>query len=93
MIFRSVTGLLAILFAAATSGPVIAQQQPIRIVIPFAAGGISDSMARIVARKLGDELGQTVIVDPQPGASGLVAARRVINSPADGHTLFLTSPT
>ena len=92
-ISRSVAGLLALMFATAISGPAVAQQTPIRIVIPFAAGGISDSMARIVAKKLGEEIGQTVIVDPQPGASGLVAARRVINAPADGHTLFLTSPT
>ena len=92
-ISRSVAGLLALLFAAAISGPAVAQQTPIRIVIPFAAGGISDSMARIVAKKLGEEIGQTVIVDPQPGASGLV--RPVASSilRPDGHTLFLTSPT
>ena len=92
-ISRSVAGLLALMFATAISGPAVAQLPPIRIVIPFAAGGISNSMARIVAKKLGEEVGQTVIVDPQPGASGLVAARRVINAPPDGHTLFLTSPT
>lgn len=64
-----------------------------RIVIPFPAGGISDSIARIVADRLGTELDETVIVEPHPGGSGLVASRHVINAPADGTTLFLASPT
>jgi tripartite-type tricarboxylate transporter receptor subunit TctC len=63
------------------------------IVTPFPPGGISDSMARVVASYLSEELGETVIVDPQPGASGLVAARHVLNQEADGTVLFQTSPT
>jgi len=68
-------------------------QSPLRIVVPFPAGGISDSMARIVAKGITDETGESVIVEPHPGGSGLVAARHVINSSADGTTLFLSSPT
>ena len=63
----------------------------VRIVLPFAAGGVADITARIVAEKLGDKLGQRFYVENQAGAGGIVAARTVIASPADGTTLALLS--
>jgi tripartite-type tricarboxylate transporter receptor subunit TctC len=63
----------------------------VRIVLPFAAGGVADITARIVAEKLGDKLGQRFFVENQPGAGGIVAARSVISSPPDGATLALLS--
>jgi tripartite-type tricarboxylate transporter receptor subunit TctC len=63
----------------------------VRIVLPFAAGGVADITARIIAEKLGDRLGQRFYVENQPGAGGIAAARTVISSPADGHTLALLS--
>ena len=62
-----------------------------RIVLPFAAGGVADITARIIAEKLGDKLGQRFYVENQPGAGGIAAARTVISSPPDGHTLALLS--
>jgi tripartite-type tricarboxylate transporter receptor subunit TctC len=65
--------------------------RPVRIVLPFSAGGVADITARIVAEKLGDKLGQRFYVENQPGAGGIAAARTVISSAPDGYTLALLS--
>ncbi|HMH95804.1 MAG TPA: tripartite tricarboxylate transporter substrate binding protein [Bradyrhizobium sp.] len=63
----------------------------VRIVLPFAAGGVADITARVVAEKLGDKLGQRFYVENQAGAGGISAARTVISSAPDGYTLALLS--
>lgn len=69
-------------------------QRPVRMVVPFAAGGAIDAMARPVADALGRELGQPVIVDNKPGAAGNIGSALVAKAPADGYTLLLgTSAT
>lgn len=64
--------------------------QPIRILVGFPPGGGSDAIARLLADRLKDELGATVIVDNRPGAGGQIAAQQLKSAAADGHTLFLT---
>lgn len=64
---------------------------PITIVVPFSAGGASDSLTRTIGNKLSGRLKQPVIVDNRPGGGGLVAATFVKQSPPDGYTLFLAS--
>ena len=66
-------------------------ERSVRIVLPFAAGGVADITARIVAEKLSEKLAQRFYVENQAGAGGIVAARTVTSSPPDGYTLALLS--
>src|SRR5665647_155921 len=65
--------------------------KPVRIVLPFAAGGVADITARVIAEKLSGKLGGRFYIENQPGAGGIAAARTVISSAPDGHTLALLS--
>lgn len=88
--------LLAVLFAAAISpsfgaDEVAYPKQPIRILVPYAAGGSTDAIARLVAKELTDELGQTFYVENKPGAGGILAHDIQSKVPPDGSTLLFSS--
>jgi tripartite-type tricarboxylate transporter receptor subunit TctC len=63
----------------------------IRMIVPFAAGGGTDLLARIIAQNLNSKWGQPVVVENQPGASGAIGTRTVMKAPADGYTLLMAS--
>ena len=65
--------------------------KPIKLVIPFAAGGTTDILGRLLAQQLTKDLGQNVIVENKGGAGGNIAAEFVAQSPADGYTIMLAS--
>ena len=82
------------LLAALAAAPLVALAQsyptkPIHIVVPFGPGGVADITTRTLAPKLGDELGQPIVVDNMPGAGGIRAAETVAHADPDGHTLLL----
>lgn len=67
--------------------------RPIKMLVGFGAGGSTDVAARIMAQKMGEILGQTILVENRTGASGLIAAEDVVKSPPDGYTLMMASQT
>jgi tripartite-type tricarboxylate transporter receptor subunit TctC len=86
--------LPVMLVGALLSQPAGADQfptRPVRLIVPFSAGGGVDSLARALAQRLSIIWGQSVIVDDRPGASTLIGGNIVVRSPPDGYTLFITS--
>lgn len=65
--------------------------KPIRMIVPFPAGGATDILARALSQKLGEKIGQTVVVENRPGAGGTIGADAASKSPADGYTLLLAT--
>ena len=92
------TRILASLAVAAlwTLGPLPAAQaqsypsKPVKLVVPYSAGGLPDTVARMLAQRLQEAMGQTVVVENRPGANGAVAAAALSGATADGHTLLVT---
>jgi len=89
--------LSALTLACAAMTGVAAQAQtfpdkPIHIIVPLAAGGAVDAIARTLGQKLSQQLGQPVIVDNKPGANGNIGAEAVAKSPADGYTILMAIP-
>jgi tripartite-type tricarboxylate transporter receptor subunit TctC len=66
-------------------------EKPVRLILPFGAGGVADVTSRIMAAKLSEKLGQQFVIENMPGPGGINAARAVITAPADGYTLGLVT--
>ena len=86
---RLLLGLFAALLLAAPAGAQSYPNKPIRLVVGYSAGGGNDLIARIVAARLQEKLGQPVVVDNKPGAQSIVAAELVAKAPPDGYTLLV----
>jgi tripartite-type tricarboxylate transporter receptor subunit TctC len=91
---RAASAVLVVMAIAVLALPAWAQSypnRPVRLILPFGAGGVADVTARLVAERLGDKLGQRFVIENMPGAGGITAARAVLSSQADGYTLALLS--
>jgi tripartite-type tricarboxylate transporter receptor subunit TctC len=84
-----VCGLVLLASFGAASAQEAYPSRPIRLVVGFGAGGPTDIPARFIAEKLGDALGQRVVVENKPAAAGMIATRDVLSQPRDGYTLLL----
>src|SRR3954468_19501010 len=83
MISRAL-GVMALVLAQAASGQY--PSRPIRWIVPYTPGGITDSVTRLVVQKLQENLGQTIVVENKPGANSIVGADLAAKSPPDGYT-------
>jgi tripartite-type tricarboxylate transporter receptor subunit TctC len=95
MTFKTLTAVVTVAALLSATSGVLAQEapsawpsKPIRYVVPFSPGGVSDNVARLVAQHLKDRLNQTVIVENKPGVSGIVGTRAVARADPDGYTIM-----
>ncbi len=93
---RYLAAVQGVFLATGVIGAAVAQQdypnRPIRFVVGFGAGGTSDILARVMAQKLGESIGQQIVVENRAGAGGNIALGMVSKAAPDGYTLFLASP-
>jgi len=93
--YRHVPGCIAAFAACVLIGASLQSfaqvypSKPIRVIVPYAAGGAGDIMGRVIGQKLNDAWGQQVVVDMRPGAAGIIGASAVAKSPPDGYTVLL----
>ena len=93
-LFSTSLAALCALFLAGTAHAQSADaypNKPIRVVVPFAAGGPTDVIARVIATHLKNSLGQPILIENRTGAGGNIAIKSVATSPADGYTLLFSS--
>jgi tripartite-type tricarboxylate transporter receptor subunit TctC len=94
--YRLTSAILRAVLVAALFIPLVVKAQnypnrPLKIIAPFPAGGTSDLISRVIAQRLGDALGQSVIVENRPGANGTIGLDAAAKSTADGYTLLICS--
>lgn len=92
---RYIAAMAVALFTVATAGAQTTTAyptKPVRIIVPFSAGGGLDFTTRVIAQRLGEAWGQQIVIDNRPGASGMIGAELVVRAPKDGYTLLSCSP-
>src|SRR5947207_1363170 len=93
-VIRGISSLICVAAFAAVAVPSAAQtypSRPVKIVVPHAPGGAVDAVGRLLAQKLGDDLGQRFVVENRAGASGNIGGEYVAHSAPDGYTLLVNA--
>jgi tripartite-type tricarboxylate transporter receptor subunit TctC len=88
---KSLLSLVLLALAPALAFPAVLARyptKPVRLIVPFASGGPTDTVARIVGQALSQSIGQSVVIDNRPGAEGAIAAQTVVGAPPDGYTFL-----
>ncbi|MGZ3412198.1 MAG: tripartite tricarboxylate transporter substrate-binding protein, partial [Xanthobacteraceae bacterium] len=88
---RGAVAVLALLISA-TSAPAEYPDRPIKFILPFLPGGAVDVVTRLVADRMATELGRAIVLEPKPGAGGILATDAVAKADKDGYTLLITTP-
>src|SRR4051794_37849079 len=91
-ILHLTAGALALVAASRLANAQAYPARPVRIVVPFAAGGTTDIIARLIAQRLSERLTQQFLIENRPGAGANIGVEAVVRAPADGYTLLLVSP-
>src|SRR5882757_261520 len=84
-----IASVAAAYFACAPAAAQVYPTRPVTIVVPFAAGGANDILARLIAQHMGQALGQQFVIENRGGAGGTIGARTVAKAPGDGYTLMV----
>ena len=84
-------GLVLLEWGATAAAQEWPKQRPVTFVVAFGAGAVTDTIARLIGQKLGESIGQTVVVDNRPGAGGNIGTQRVQRAAPDGYTVLMTS--
>ncbi|MCP5281829.1 MAG: tripartite tricarboxylate transporter substrate binding protein [Rhodoferax sp.] len=87
----ALAGMASLPLHAQTSGPGNYPERPVRLIVSYAAGNVTDSLARIVSDKLSAQWGQAVTVENRPGQGGSIGAQTAVKAPADGYTLLFSA--
>jgi tripartite-type tricarboxylate transporter receptor subunit TctC len=90
-VVKSLVACLVLAFSL-VSGPPQSQSypsKPIRLVVPFAAGGAADMVARLIGQAVGERLGQNVVIENRPGATGSIGSLAVARAAPDGYTILM----
>jgi tripartite-type tricarboxylate transporter receptor subunit TctC len=90
-LYRAVALAAAALVVPLTAGAQQWPTKPVRIIVPFGAGGGTDIQARLLGKNFQQSMKQTFIVDNRAGASGIIGAELAVRSPADGYTILFTT--
>lgn len=88
----SLAALGMALFASAATYPQSYPDRPIRMIVPSAPGGLPDTQARLIANEIGKQMGQQVVVENRPGASGVIGFETVARATPDGYTIGYATP-